>query len=94
MTIQDFFIGDNARKLRGILKLCHPMRHGIVTDWQDMTHLWRHAYQELNVVQEEVHHGLTFHAFDLVVCDLVCHIPRVSPLYVHCVSGWYDSIPS
>ena len=51
---QDFFIGENARKLRGVLKLNQPMRHGIVTDWPDMTSLWKYAYAELNVAQEEV----------------------------------------
>lgn len=47
-------MGESAQKLRGILKLNRPMRHGIVTDWHDMTNIWRHAYHELNVVQEEV----------------------------------------
>jgi centractin len=49
----DFFIGDAARKLRGVLKLNHPMRHGVVTDWPDMQALWTYAYQQLNVAQEE-----------------------------------------
>ena len=55
--LQDFFIGEQARKLRGVLKLNQPMRHGIVTDWPDMTSLWKYAYAELNVAQEEVRHS-------------------------------------
>lgn len=51
---QDFFIGESARKLRGVLKLNQPMRHGVINDWQDMSHIWRHTFQELNVAQEEV----------------------------------------
>ena len=49
----DFFIGDNARKLRGLLKLHAPIRHGVIHDWADMTHIWRHTYRELNVASEE-----------------------------------------
>lgn len=49
----EFFVGGAVSKLKGVLKLSHPMRHGVVTDWPDMQALWKHAYQELHVAQEE-----------------------------------------
>jgi centractin len=49
----DFFCGDKARELRGILKLNYPTKHGVTTDWKDMQTLWSHVYAELGVVQEQ-----------------------------------------
>jgi actin, other eukaryote len=40
--------------MRGVLKLKHPVEHGIVTDWDDMEEIWRHTfYNELRVAPEE-----------------------------------------
>jgi actin len=45
-----FYFGDEARQKRGILKLKHPMKHGVVTNWDDMERIWRHAFDsELRV---------------------------------------------
>lgn len=51
----DFFVGQKAEDNRGILKLRHPMTHGIVTDWDDMEKVWAHIYDNanLNVSSEE-----------------------------------------
>jgi actin beta/gamma 1 len=49
-----FHIGDEAQAKRGILKLAHPIDHGIVTNWDDMEKIWHHTYyNELRVSPEE-----------------------------------------
>lgn len=50
----EHFIGAKAEELRGLLKIRHPIEHGVVVDWLDMEHIWNHAYAELNVQTEDV----------------------------------------
>lgn len=38
------FIGKSAQENRGFLKLRHPIEHGIVTNWDDMTAIWQHIF--------------------------------------------------
>ena len=33
---QDSFVGNKAQSKRGILSLSYPIKHGIVTNWDDM----------------------------------------------------------
>jgi len=49
----DQFIGNRAEELRGLLRLQHPMDHGIVQNWNDMEHIWNHVYGELKIQAEE-----------------------------------------
>lgn len=49
----DYFVGEKARELRGLLKLSYPLKHGVVTDWEDMLRIWQHTYTELNIVQDQ-----------------------------------------
>ncbi|WFD43942.1 centractin- actin- protein of the dynactin complex [Malassezia psittaci] len=50
----DRFIGRSAQELRGLLRLRHPMEHGIVTDWADMERIWGYIYtEELKTLSEE-----------------------------------------
>merc|ERR1719450_686038 len=49
----DYFVGQKAEELRGILTLKYPMAHGIVQDWNDMELIWRHIYSDMKVVAEE-----------------------------------------
>lgn len=50
----DFYIGNSARNMRGILSLKYPIEHGIVTDWNDMEKVWWHAFvNELRVKPDE-----------------------------------------
>jgi len=45
---------DEAQTKKGILNLKHPIEHGIVTNWDDMEEIWRHAYDNgLRVTPEE-----------------------------------------
>lgn len=38
------YIGSIAQQNRGIMRLSHPMVHGVVTDWDDMERVWHHTY--------------------------------------------------
>lgn len=38
------YVGAVAQQNRGILKLLHPIEHGVVTNWDDMERIWHHAY--------------------------------------------------
>ncbi|KAL8674521.1 MAG: hypothetical protein Q9168_001113 [Polycauliona sp. 1 TL-2023] len=50
----DFFIGQRAQELRGLLKIRYPLEHGIVTDWDDMERIWHFVYtEELKTMSEE-----------------------------------------
>ena len=40
---EDFFIGERAQELRGLLKIKYPIEHGIVNDWDDMEKIWTHV---------------------------------------------------
>ncbi|KAJ3325724.1 Actin-2 [Boothiomyces sp. JEL0866] len=53
-TEGEFFVGNKAQELRGLLSINYPMEHGIVTDWNDMEKLWQHVYsEELKILSEE-----------------------------------------
>lgn len=40
------FIGPKAQEHRGLLSIRYPMEHGIVTDWNDMEHIWQYIYSK------------------------------------------------
>lgn len=51
---KDCYIGETALKKRGILNLKNPIKHGIVTDWNDMQRIYEEIYNnELRVSPEE-----------------------------------------
>ncbi|MBN8548964.1 MAG: actin family protein, partial [Deltaproteobacteria bacterium] len=45
-------VGDRALAATGQVYK-HPLEHGIVTDWDGLERLWRHAYEELQVPSTE-----------------------------------------
>merc|ERR1711981_771086 len=37
---EDCYVGDKAMEKRGILKLQYPIKHGTITNWDDMEKIW------------------------------------------------------
>ena len=51
---KEVYVGDEAQQKRGVLKIEHPIEHGIVSNWDDMEKVWHHTlYSELRVSPEE-----------------------------------------
>jgi actin-related protein len=52
--MKEYYVGDEANAIRGVLALNYPIEHGIVTSWDDMEKIWHHAFfSELRVWPEE-----------------------------------------
>merc|ERR1711874_898031 len=50
---KEFYAGDEAIAIRGVLSLNYPIEHGIVTSWDDMEKIWQHTYfSELRVAPD------------------------------------------
>ena len=48
------YVGSVAQQNRGLLRLNHPVAHGVVTDWEDMERVWHHTYsRELQTAPED-----------------------------------------
>ena len=51
---KEVYVGSEALQKRGVLKMDHPIEHGIVRDWDDMEKVWHHTlYNELRVAPDE-----------------------------------------
>ncbi|KAJ8270811.1 hypothetical protein GJAV_G00119550 [Gymnothorax javanicus] len=50
---RDCYIGHEAQHMRGVLALKHPMKNGIVRNWDEMEKIWHHAFQQLRVEPED-----------------------------------------
>merc|ERR1711970_111376 len=44
LGLKDTYVGSQAQTLRGILSLSHPIRQGIVQDWDDLEAIWSHIW--------------------------------------------------
>ncbi|XP_078094883.1 actin, cytoplasmic 1-like isoform X2 [Mustelus asterias] len=51
---KEYYVGEEAQAKRGVLSLKYPIKHGIVTAWDDMEKIWRHVYDcELHLKSHE-----------------------------------------
>ncbi len=41
---REYYIGEEALNLRGVLKLVYPVEHGTVTDWDAMEKIWHYTF--------------------------------------------------
>lgn len=39
-------VGDEAAKLRQMLQISYPLEHGVVRNWDDITHVWDYTFYE------------------------------------------------
>ena len=46
-------IGPNE-KIRGLMNISYPIKHGIITDFSDMNAVWNHIFNELKLSKKEV----------------------------------------
>jgi hypothetical protein len=54
MGRQGIFVGEEAKRKKGVLTLRYPISHGVVTDWADMEALWTHTFfNELRIDPKE-----------------------------------------
>ncbi|MFX0061849.1 MAG: actin, cytoplasmic 2 [Candidatus Hermodarchaeota archaeon] len=42
--VREYYIGEEAMNLRGVLKLIYPIEHGVVTDWDAMEKIWHYTF--------------------------------------------------
>mmetsp|Transcript_4173 Transcript_4173/g.6179 ORF Transcript_4173/g.6179 Transcript_4173/m.6179 type:complete len:376 (-) Transcript_4173:79-1206(-) len=47
------YVGEEAQKLAGVLKLNYPMKHGVIENADDMECIWTHMYSKLQVQKDE-----------------------------------------
>ncbi len=43
-VIEEYYIGEEAIKLKGVLKLLFPIEHGVVKDWNAMQKIWNYIF--------------------------------------------------
>ncbi len=52
--VREYYIGEEALNLRGVLKLVYPIEHGQILDWDAMERIWHYSfYNDLRVNPNE-----------------------------------------
>lgn len=46
IEVKDLMVGDDASTLRQMLEISYPMSNGMVTNWEDMRHVWEHTFYD------------------------------------------------
>ncbi|XP_078130224.1 uncharacterized protein LOC144533037 isoform X3 [Sander vitreus] len=46
---RETYIGHEAQHMRGVLALKHPIKNGIICNWDEMEKIWHHTFQQLCV---------------------------------------------
>ena len=42
--VREYYVGEEAMNLRGVLKLMYPIEHGTVSDWDAMEKIWHYTF--------------------------------------------------
>ncbi|MHA2369189.1 MAG: hypothetical protein ACXADX_10235, partial [Candidatus Hodarchaeales archaeon] len=42
--VREYYVGEEAMNLRGVLKLIYPIEHGVVSDWDAMEKIWHYTF--------------------------------------------------
>jgi actin beta/gamma 1 len=42
--VREYYVGEEAMNLRGVLKLIYPIEHGVVNDWDAMEKVWHYTF--------------------------------------------------
>ena len=42
--VREYYVGEEAMNLRGVLKLIYPIEHGVVNDWDAMEKIWHYTF--------------------------------------------------
>ncbi|MFX1260157.1 MAG: actin, cytoplasmic 2, partial [Promethearchaeota archaeon] len=51
---REYYIGEEAMQLKGVLKLMFPVEHGIIEDWTAMEKIWHYTfYTDLRIDPSE-----------------------------------------
>lgn len=53
MDQKDHYIGTEAVEKLEFLNISEPIKNGYIENWEDMTKIWSHIFQELNVSSKE-----------------------------------------
>eukprot|EP01129_Flabellula_baltica_P014912 TRINITY_DN72_c0_g1_i1.p2 TRINITY_DN72_c0_g1~~TRINITY_DN72_c0_g1_i1.p2 ORF type:complete len:402 (-),score=118.13 TRINITY_DN72_c0_g1_i1:69-1274(-) len=46
VEIKDIMVGAEAEKVRSMLQITYPLENGIVTNWEEIEHIWDYTFQE------------------------------------------------
>merc|ERR1711871_967597 len=44
--LKDIMVGAEAAEARHLLDISYPVREGIVTNWEEMEHIWKYTFQD------------------------------------------------
>ena len=44
LGLKESYVGSQAQTLRGILSISHPIKQGVVQDWDDLEAIWGHIW--------------------------------------------------
>ncbi|MFQ5819708.1 MAG: actin, cytoplasmic 2 [Candidatus Heimdallarchaeota archaeon] len=53
--VREYYIGEEAMNLRGVLRLIYPIEHGIVTDFDGMEKIWHYTFYNVLRVNPSEH---------------------------------------
>ncbi|MFX1521258.1 MAG: actin, cytoplasmic 2 [Promethearchaeota archaeon] len=52
--VREYYIGEEALGLRGVLRLIYPVEHGVINDWEAMEKIWHYTfYNDMRVNPNE-----------------------------------------